>query len=241
MTRADQAAVRGKRRLIHPATAGLVAVSPVVSFLAFNDIAVTSGGAVLVLALVFVLTAGVWTAIARLPAVLQAVAMAGLLTAVADIQFSQSETMSELIDAYGFAGFVVVAAMLFGALAVLGLVLKGNMNGILAAVFGVFVGSTLAFGVQSPEAGVRIDRPAEAMDPTTDGPTTEGQTPPVVHLILDAHIGLSGMPRDMALTESLREDMRRLYAKHGFRLAEDAYSNYAETNISISNLLNFWR
>jgi Sulfatase len=66
------------------------------------------------------------------------------------------------------------------------------------------------------------------------------QLPPVLlHLILDEHIGLDGLPRELAETAALERELRESYAGDGFRLYAGAYSEYSQTRNSIANLLNF--
>ncbi len=63
--------------------------------------------------------------------------------------------------------------------------------------------------------------------------------PPIVHLLLDEHIGLGGLPRDVPTAQSLKYRMRSLYLNNGFRLFERVYSRFFFTEISLKDMFSF--
>jgi hypothetical protein len=65
--------------------------------------------------------------------------------------------------------------------------------------------------------------------------------PVVVHLILDGHIGVEGIPAEIDRDGSESRAIRDLYLKHGFRVFGRAYSRYYRTHNSIPAVLNFDR
>ena len=67
----------------------------------------------------------------------------------------------------------------------------------------------------------------------------DNSLPPVVHLILDEHIGVDGLPIDFAKGKALQQALKKLYLDNGFRLFEKAYSRYSRSYNSIPNALNF--
>lgn len=65
------------------------------------------------------------------------------------------------------------------------------------------------------------------------------EPPLLIHLLLDEHIGIEGLPPEIPGTRALRPELIEFYTSRGFRLFGGAYSQYANTNNSIANLLNF--
>ena len=70
-------------------------------------------------------------------------------------------------------------------------------------------------------------------DTVTDGP------PRLIHLILDEHQGIEGIPLDTDYARKLKHKIKEFYQRYGFKLYGGAYSHYFETVDSIPNLVNF--
>lgn len=62
--------------------------------------------------------------------------------------------------------------------------------------------------------------------------------PPIIHLVLDEHIGIEGIPREVEGGEDLREELKAFYHRNGFRVFGKAFSQYFDTYNSLSNMLN---
>jgi hypothetical protein len=60
-----------------------------------------------------------------------------------------------------------------------------------------------------------------------------------VHLILDEHIGIEGIPDDVPHGREMRQFLRDFFDKYGFRVFGRAYSHYENTYNSLANLVNF--
>lgn len=134
-----------------------------------------------------------------------------------------------------FEGLPLVAATL-GLLAVLWLVRK-HAALILAVVFTTMLAAsvgvvTLGWSSGTPD---RMTAGSEAQAAAQDG---DGR-PVIVHLILDEHAGLAGIPSDMPGGSELRESLKELYQSNGFRLFGNAISEYVSSKSSISGILNF--
>ena len=67
----------------------------------------------------------------------------------------------------------------------------------------------------------------------------EAGLPNVVHLILDEHIGIEGIPTDIPGGKETRDTLLAFFQKYGFHIFGGAYSKYLDSNDSISSLLNF--
>lgn len=75
---------------------------------------------------------------------------------------------------------------------------------------------------------------------TAPAPAQHGnpRLPLILHVILDEHIGVEGLP-DSTEMQQLGTELRSFFAERGFRLFGGAYSEYFNSNRSISHLLNF--
>jgi hypothetical protein len=60
----------------------------------------------------------------------------------------------------------------------------------------------------------------------------------IVHLILDEHIGLEGIPDSVPRGAEVRERLRRFYLDHGFRIFGGAYSEGLHTVNAVPRALN---
>ena len=63
--------------------------------------------------------------------------------------------------------------------------------------------------------------------------------PPLVHLVLDGHIGLDGVPQDVPRGPATHDRLRSFYTQHGFTLFSGAFSRYRETHSALSHAMNF--
>jgi len=124
----------------------------------------------------------------------------------------------------------VLALLLVGCLAVVA-TLRQHIAAVLAAAGSVFIAATLL----APASGAQ-PHAAAAPGPA---PAVASTLPVVLHVILDEHIGLDGLPRDLPEGAALARWLADAYTSQGFRLHADAYSEYFDTRNSIANLLNF--
>jgi len=62
--------------------------------------------------------------------------------------------------------------------------------------------------------------------------------PPIIHLILDEHIGIEAIPLDIASGQELREEIKDFYQRHGFELYGRAYSHARKTHFALAGLMN---
>ncbi|HKY31577.1 MAG TPA: hypothetical protein VJV23_03490 [Candidatus Polarisedimenticolia bacterium] len=78
-------------------------------------------------------------------------------------------------------------------------------------------------------------------DPSAAAPRGSGGAEPlshVVHLIVDEHIGLDGLPASLPESAPLREALESFYLSRGFTLHPKAYSHYASSQDAIPGILN---
>ena len=88
-------------------------------------------------------------------------------------------------------------------------------------------------------AGLALVRPVLAEALTED--RRRSDLPVVLHLILDEHIGIEGLPADMPGGGEIRGELTSFYASNGFQLFGGAYSEHLHTVNAIPQALNFGR
>src|SRR5215831_12865643 len=149
-----------------------------------------------------------------------AMAIAGLLTVFIDFQF---EWMVGA-DKYVALGLVVVATVL---------VVKWQeaVTLMMTAVFATMLGTAVVQSVfQSPATRHLVP----------DGASAARHAPPrLIHLVLDEHIGIAGLPTHFELGRTVQDRLLRFYQRHGFLVYGGAYSHYFSTFDSLPNLVNF--
>lgn len=112
--------------------------------------------------------------------------------------------------------------------------LKRNAGTVFATACAVTLIATILL---PPTAGgrpitVRSDIPATA------AATPRPDLPPIIHIVLDEHIGIEGVPTDLPGGPALRDDLLDFYVDNGFRVYGKAFSQYRNTGDSLSNLVN---
>jgi hypothetical protein len=125
---------------------------------------------------------------------------------------------------------------------ILSFAVRKHLSRIVTAVFATMLVSTVALaavnGSVSQDSGAASTESGPA---TTTGPSRLAgpQLPILVHLILDEHIGIEGIPADIPHGVEMRGFLREFFASYGFRVFGRAYSRYAQTHHSLPNLVNF--
>jgi Sulfatase len=125
--------------------------------------------------------------------------------------------------------FVVLAAvglMLFGIICLICMLLRRHLDTIVIAVFGTMVVASVALPSGVPAMAFKAgESSAELKD-----------LPPVIHIVLDEHIGLAGLPPDFEASQEARQIVAATYKD--FALYSHAYSRYDETKYSLASLVN---
>ena len=112
--------------------------------------------------------------------------------------------------------------------------LGNHASRILSAVFATIIvsGLVLPAGNDAPKA------PAQATSVAAAGASASGQ-PVLVHLVLDEHIGIEGIPPEIERAREVKEKLIAFYVSNGFRLFGRAYSEYFSSRNSLSHVMNF--
>ena len=108
--------------------------------------------------------------------------------------------------------------------------LRKRLSRLVVLLAGVMVLATL---VSPPREQVRITGPSLAE------PGERADLPFILHVILDEHIGIEGIPREFDVNGDISDQIRDAYLDKGFRVFGRAYSDYCHTTQTIPNLLNF--
>jgi hypothetical protein len=124
------------------------------------------------------------------------------------------------------AGLVLLLALCLAVAAAL----RRHLPAVLIAAGSVFIAATLLV----PSSGAH-----EARRPAAGAPAAAADLPVILHLVLDEHIGIDGLPREVPGGAELARALTESYVAQGFRVHPDAYSEYFETRNSLANLLNF--
>lgn len=203
----------------------LILMTPVASFLTFNAVSVVSleglifGFGCATLSLLF----GIIVTRARsrwIPAVVYSF----LFLLYIDFQTSWFDHSQ---------GLGVLLCFMLGVLVVLALREK-FLSLTLWVFMAMFVGSALG-----PKGSAVTVWNGET--PATNSSDVLGQAPSnrIVHLILDEHIGLDGIPQDDAKGKEVKRQLEEFYLDHGFQLFSQAFSRHYLTSSSLSNMFNF--
>jgi len=111
-------------------------------------------------------------------------------------------------------------------------ILNDNFTLIATVVFATFFIVTLA--QSTPSLANHSYRFTQAF------PLPKSSSPPrLIHIILDEHIGIDGIPTGLHGGKALQEKLIDFYRTHGFQLFSGAFSHYAQTYNSIPSLMNF--
>ena len=101
-----------------------------------------------------------------------------------------------------------------------------HLSKIVTAVFGTIVLSTLI--LPTAQGGEAVENAAM--------PARFNDLPPIIHIILDEHIGLAGLPPELPESRAAARAMRTTYKD--FTLYSRAYSRFAETQYALASLMN---
>jgi hypothetical protein len=177
---------------------------------------------VLMIATAAVAIAALLALVSRLLGLLvRTVLLAVLLTLFVDLHVTVP--LSSLLIALSFLGVA-------GAFGVLLWLLREHAPAIVSAIFVTLIAFTLLTADSSSQ---RItSQPGSAAARASNAPL-------LIHLVLDEHIGVEGLPPEIDAARELRGELIEFYTARGFRLFGGAYSQYANTFNAIANLLNF--
>ncbi len=202
----------------------LIVLAPFVVLLSFHGYSYFTPEVLLILACVLAVAALLAVLIGFAGPLLRAVVLAGLIALFIDIQVSLPTSWPSIaVTALFLAVVAGLAAILW--------VLREHATTILTVIFVTLIGLTLVRGNSVPQRIVS--------ERTATAGSGNAEPPLLIHLLLDEHIGVEGLPPEIPGARALRTELIDFYTSRDFRLFGGAYSQYANTFNSIANLLNF--
>ncbi len=150
------------------------------------------------------------------------IVIALLLTLYMDLQFAPV-----FVAAGPFWSKALLPLIALGFLA-LSVWLRQHLTLLATTFFGTIVISTLLF----PPGGTSVHLSVnEQLD-------TDTALPPVVHIVLDEHIGIEGIPEDIEVGAELKRDLKAFFDRHGFYVFGKAFSRFYRSEWSLGHLFN---
>lgn len=120
----------------------------------------------------------------------------------------------------------ILLAAIFLSIFVVCVLLRQHIHTIVAAIFGTILVSAILLPTgRGGEAKIAGALPADLKD-----------LPPVVHIILDEHIGPAGLPPELPESAVAEDAIRTTF--QDFALYRRAYSRFPETHLSLASLMN---
>ena len=157
---------------------------------------------------------------------LRVLGTAGLMTLFVDLQFDLLDEHA-VVSAFPPVG---IGMLLLCWLA------REHLSRIVAPVFATMLASTVALyalGGAAPSSSSRQHaRPALSLPRRSGLPT-------IVHIILDEHIGIEGIPADFEDGRETKALLKSFFRSLRVSPVGHAYSRYASTRNSIPNMLNY--
>ncbi len=112
-------------------------------------------------------------------------------------------------------------------------ILRKHIGLITLIAFSGHIVATLVVSLGTQIQEIHSEQYPQYTDNEVNGP------PPILHILLDEHVGIHGLPKDIPRAAILAESLRNFYTHEGFRLYSRAYSQYIHTSESLSNMFNF--
>ena len=225
----------GRDRRLTIIVPALILASGLVNFVLYHDISLLRPEALLACGVVAGTGLLLGLILGRLPSdKLRATLLCLLILVFLDLQFQLSGILHRFVSVGEdpmlrylglFTGLAVSYVLLIS--------LANNLSTILSSAFAVLLVSTIAI----PPAPARLIYESGQSAVTGQG-AAGADLPPVIHLILDGHIGIEGIPVDIEGGRELKQRIKAFYLKHGFRLFGRSFSEYPLTPPAMNVLLN---
>ncbi len=241
MTAVSPAAQRASRleRAANVAAPALILLTPLVTYLRFHGYNLLASEALMCLAgfaalgLLIAMLIEIRPAVLR-PVVLMAMTLPWTLAPAGSGAFAAVEWLASWAGV-GAEHAPTTARIAFGAIGLLGFwqlilywLMRRHIGLIVGAAFAVMLAVATTASSGTDRQIVRAPTP----------PPLRADLPPIVHLVLDEHIGVAGIPEEIPGGRELKRDIVAFYERHGFRLYPNAFSHYWNTEESLSNLVN---
>ncbi len=225
----------GRERICTIIVPALIFASGLVNFILYHDISLLRPEALLACGVVIGAGLLLGLILSWLPSDrLRATLLCAMILVFLDLQFQAIGFLYRLVsvDEYRMLRYLVLFAGLAAIFVVL-ISLSKHLSAILSAVFAVLLASTIAIPPEPARFDFEAGQPSAA-----DQRVPRADLPPVLHLVLDGHIGIGGIPIDIEGGNELKHRIKAFYLKNGFRLFGRAFSEYMLTPAAMTMLLN---
>lgn len=201
----------------------LIVLAPFVVLLSFHGYSYFTPEVLLIVASALAAAAVIALLIGFTGRFIRVAVLAGLIALFIDMHVDPPVWSSLVIALMSLGTFAVVAGLLW--------LLREHATTILCVVFVTLIVLTL---MRPNPSSYQI-----VTERTSTAGSGNAEPPLLIHLLLDEHIGVEGLPPEIPATRALRPELIEFYTSRGFRLFGGAYSQYANTYNSLANLLNF--
>ena len=124
-------------------------------------------------------------------------------------------------------------AFAFAAVFVATWILREHLQTTAVAIFGTINLATLGLVVF---AAIPISPPERS---SSAAGSQSARLPAIVHIVLDAQIGIAGIPSEVPGGDDLRRKLRAFLQENKFQVYGGAYSRHTATQVSLSTLMNY--
>lgn len=217
--------VEKERYLVKVIAPAIMLLTPFIGFVRYHDYPLWRPEILVSVALLLGLGVVAGWLMARFAAAPRSLVSAFILSLAIDLQFAGFAWMKDVLALGGDEVLLVPAVMMLVGVS---LILHRHLDMIIVVTLGVVLFSTILLPVETIPVGETYKRHVE---PRTDLPL-------VLHLVLDGQIGIEGLPIDIQGAVELGVTQKEFYKKFGFALFGAAFSHSADTQISLSQLVN---
>jgi len=229
------------RQLANLCAPGLIVLLPFLGFLRFHDYPVWRPEALIVVAAILGLGMpfGLLLSIraktfgaAVITVLLLGWSCNALLSSFPDALFLWDSAKDRLTNLVGTVGMNIIILAASALIVAVVLFLAGQLDRhlglVITTIFGVGIVTTFVLPSQSVFLGEFYRGKSIA----------KTGLPPIIHLVLDEHIGLQGLPSEIERADELRNELQAFYEGFGFRVFGRAYSQYADTKLALAAMLS---
>lgn len=210
--------------LIRFACAFLALFVPFLNFLIYNDYAEIRSEVLVVVSVFFAAALIVTFALLFLKSYFEAILYGAILVVFCDFAFSDLVKQESLLASLAVLGTIFLAAALIRVF-----LAKACWQALLA-----FLVVFLITDIIAPQTG-DVASAGSSEDISLSAAKQPG-LPPVIHVVLDEHLGLDGFPADQPGSAEIRSEIMAFYQRWGFRLYSRAFSEEFSTSHSLRSL-----
>jgi hypothetical protein len=141
----------------------------------------------------------------------------------------------DFLEISGYWNFWYDSLPWLGTIFLVGLLIRKNYFYFVSIAFLAFNVSTLALiQIKEQESDNR-----ETLHNELAQAKSARDIPPIVHIVIDEHIGLDGIPPDIPGSPEIRNHLIEYFKNNNFTIHTKSFSRYPSTELSLPTLFNF--